>query len=93
MTPSGVVTSLWGFDGGSDGAFPVAGVIQGNGAVLYGATEQGGDVNCSSLGCGVVFQLSAKADNQAASSGAGYRAENFYLTSKPMPISVVGAKR
>jgi uncharacterized repeat protein (TIGR03803 family) len=42
-----------------DGAYPYSGVVVGNGGVLYGATQWGGDSSCNSgSGCGTIFELS-----------------------------------
>ena len=43
--------------GGSDGAFPGAGVVMGSGGALYGTTKVGGTGDCY-FGCGTVYQLS-----------------------------------
>ena len=51
-------TTLYTFSGGSDGASPVAGVVQDSSGNLYGTTWGGGDYNCSPVGCGVVFEIS-----------------------------------
>jgi uncharacterized repeat protein (TIGR03803 family) len=49
---------LYSFQGGSDGANPVAGVTIGPGGVLYGTTEAGGDQACGvGGGCGTVYSL------------------------------------
>ena len=49
---------LYNFQGGSDGASPVAGVIVGPGGVLYGTTEAGGNPSCGiGGGCGTVYSL------------------------------------
>lgn len=62
LTPSGTITALQSFDDGTDGAFPVAAVVQGTDGNLYGGTEQGGDDACySPTGCGVIFRLSKNA--------------------------------
>jgi uncharacterized repeat protein (TIGR03803 family) len=45
ITPAGVETVLYSFAGGTDGATPCAGVIQGSDGSFYGATEYGGGVN------------------------------------------------
>ena len=50
-------SQLYSFAGGSDGAFPHAGVIIGPGKSLYGATIQGGALGCD-CNCGTVFMLS-----------------------------------
>ncbi len=47
---------LYQFQGGTDGAGPVAGITIGPSGVLYGTTETGGDLSCSG-GCGVVYRL------------------------------------
>ena len=52
------------FVGGSDGAFPVAGLIDVNGT-LYGTTFGGGTgtyAGCGELGCGTVYDVSASGD-------------------------------
>ena len=55
-------TVLYTFTGGSDGAYPEAGLIFDSKGNLYGTTTNGGDTsgsNCSGIGgCGVVFELS-----------------------------------
>jgi uncharacterized repeat protein (TIGR03803 family) len=47
----------------ADGKFTTAGVIFDGAGNLYGNTTQGGNLSqCSGLGCGVVFELTPKAD-------------------------------
>lgn len=53
VTPAGVGSVLYNFTGGSDGAFPMAGVIFDSVGNLYGATSAGG-----TAGGGAVFELS-----------------------------------
>ena len=42
LTPSGKLTILWNFEGGSDGESPYSGPIEGTDGNLYGTTYQGG---------------------------------------------------
>jgi uncharacterized repeat protein (TIGR03803 family) len=49
---------LYPFKGGSDGAFPEAGLIIDTAGTLYGTTHQGGNNACQGAGCGTVFKLS-----------------------------------
>jgi uncharacterized repeat protein (TIGR03803 family) len=49
---------LYAFKGGSDGAFPTAGLIIDAAGALYGTTSQGGSNACQGAGCGTVFKLS-----------------------------------
>ena len=53
LTPAGNITVLYSFTGGTDGGYPIGGVIQATDGNFYGTTYQGGD-----SGAGVVFQLS-----------------------------------
>ena len=59
VTTSGQESVLYSFAGGSDGAYPQAGLIDVNGT-LYGTTENGGNVTCS-LGCGTVYSIGTTA--------------------------------
>src|SRR6267143_2555062 len=52
LTPAGTLTVLHEFAGGTDGAAPVAGLIQAADGNFYGTTSQGGASNA-----GTVFQL------------------------------------
>jgi len=62
LSKAGKETTLYQFAGGADGANPAAGVIQDAEGNVYGTTPYGGDLSCDisgSVGCGVVFKLSA----------------------------------
>jgi uncharacterized repeat protein (TIGR03803 family) len=49
---------LYGFTGGKDGAYPLAGLIFDKAGNLYGTSEHGGNLSyCNGAGCGVVFKL------------------------------------
>lgn len=62
-------TTIYNFMGGSDGAFPVGGLVADSSGNLYGITYSGGNSPCvlnvngngvnntNNLGCGVVFEL------------------------------------
>jgi uncharacterized repeat protein (TIGR03803 family) len=57
ITPSGLLTTLHSFSN-SDGAYPIAGLIQGSDGNFYGSTSGGGSSDeCKSYGCGTVFKL------------------------------------
>jgi len=57
LDPSDKLTLLYAFTGGADGGLPVPGLVQDELGNLYGATTIGGDLNCFTEGCGVVFKL------------------------------------
>ncbi|MGB6519222.1 MAG: choice-of-anchor tandem repeat GloVer-containing protein [Candidatus Cybelea sp.] len=56
MTTTGAAKVIYGFEGGSDGSAPLAGLIAFNGA-LYGTTPEGGGGCSASRGCGTVFRV------------------------------------
>lgn len=62
LAKTGTETVLYTFLGGTDGAGPIAGLIQDNSGNLYGTTYYGGTGQCkvekTVVGCGTVFQLS-----------------------------------
>src|ERR1700693_28513 len=52
---------LYSFQGGSDGSYPIAGLVSDNVGDLYGQNAAGGSRYCSSangIGCGTVFERS-----------------------------------
>ena len=51
-----ILTKLYSFQGGNDGANPLAGVVLGPDGNLYGTTNAGG-TGCGSAGCGTVYRL------------------------------------
>ncbi len=63
-------TVLYSFQGGTDGNFPVAGLIFDAAGDLYGTTSYGGSGGCS-YGCGTVFELSPQ-------SGGGWSESVLY---------------
>jgi hypothetical protein len=50
------LTTLYTFTGGSDGAYPIGGLIEGAKGVLYGTTALAGGTGCG-VGCGTIFQM------------------------------------
>jgi uncharacterized repeat protein (TIGR03803 family) len=71
---------LHSFAGGTDGASPWAGLIRDSAGNLYGTTAGGGDYNCSSNGCGVVFKLSRSGDVTVLHTFIGAEGGNPYST-------------
>jgi uncharacterized repeat protein (TIGR03803 family) len=49
-------TTIFNFNGSTDGAWPKAGLVVGSNGDLYGATQYGG-TGCSPSGCGTVYTL------------------------------------
>lgn len=57
---------LYSFQGGTDGATPVGGVVFDSAGNLYGATQDGGSSDCHSIDqCGTVYQVKAPAKSGA----------------------------
>jgi uncharacterized repeat protein (TIGR03803 family) len=56
-----ILTPLYSFAGGDDGANPDAKVIRGQDGGLYGTTVGGGGTGCGGGGCGTVFRLTVPA--------------------------------
>jgi uncharacterized repeat protein (TIGR03803 family) len=57
VTPAGAETVLYSFAGGSDGAFPYAGLTLDKAGNLYGTTEEGGAGTTCANGCGTIFEI------------------------------------
>jgi uncharacterized repeat protein (TIGR03803 family) len=60
ITPTGKLTTIYSFcarQNCSDGAEPVAGLVQGRNGNFYGTTEGGGLINLCQNGCGTVFEI------------------------------------
>jgi uncharacterized repeat protein (TIGR03803 family) len=66
ITPSGTETVLYSFAGGSDGANPEAGLIQGSDGNFYGTTLQGG-----AGGLGTVFKITPSGTETVLHAFAG----------------------
>jgi uncharacterized repeat protein (TIGR03803 family) len=59
VTPAGKESVLYGFEAGTDGSSPTAGLLLDKAGNLYGTTIQGGgSVHCGG-GCGTVFELTS----------------------------------
>ncbi|MGA8533354.1 MAG: choice-of-anchor tandem repeat GloVer-containing protein [Candidatus Tumulicola sp.] len=70
LTPSGVKTVLYTFQGGTDAANPQGGVIAGTKGVLLGDTVYGGGATTCTGGCGTVYELTP--------NGSGYSERVLY---------------
>ena len=57
LAPDGSETVLYSFAGGTDGAYPEAGLIRDGSGNFYGTTNGGGNSGCDGEGCGTVFGL------------------------------------
>jgi len=61
LSMAGTLTALHSFTGGTDGAYPYAGLVIGSKGNLYGVASQGGVSGCSTLtqfsSCGTVFEI------------------------------------
>jgi uncharacterized repeat protein (TIGR03803 family) len=59
LAQNGKFVVLHNFTGGSDGAYPYAGLIRGPGSVMYGTASAGGFTGgtCGTTGCGTVYSI------------------------------------
>jgi len=59
--PSGQLTTLYSFQGGTDGLFPIDNLVRDAAGNLYGTTTEGGDLACADFinygGCGTLFKI------------------------------------
>lgn len=55
---------LYSFQGGTDGNYPIGGLISDDSGNFYGTTKYGGDTACSTNGCGTVFKLGKNASGE-----------------------------
>jgi uncharacterized repeat protein (TIGR03803 family) len=70
VTPNGTEKVLYNFAGGTDGAWPEAGLIRA-GTILYGTTAGGGGSGCGGIGCGTVFKVSTAGKEKVLYSFTG----------------------
>jgi uncharacterized repeat protein (TIGR03803 family) len=73
LSPDGQETVLYSFSSGSDGFWPVAGLIRDAAGNLYGTTTAGGPycADDPDYGCGVVFKVSATGEETVLYSFTG----------------------
>lgn len=58
LTPGGTKSLVYAFQDGADGQLPPAGLYRNpQTGALYGTTSLGGDLSCSSIGCGTIFVI------------------------------------
>lgn len=79
LSMSGAFTVLHAFHGGSDGSFPVAGLIRDAAGNLYGTTTTGG-AGCIRIiaGCGTVFRIAPDGNETVIYAFAGHRNGDGY---------------
>src|SRR5712691_5197054 len=89
LTATGAESVLYSFAGGADGAYPGTPLVRDSSGNLYGATEEGGEANCSdfsSMGCGTVFVISPAGAETVLHSFAGYPTDG----ERPLGVILVG---
>jgi uncharacterized repeat protein (TIGR03803 family) len=81
ITPSGALTTLYKFSGGTDGAFPYAGLVQASDRNFYGTASAGGaDYD------GTVFRLNPRVDLSPTSLNFGPQGTN--LPNTPLTVTL-----
>jgi uncharacterized repeat protein (TIGR03803 family) len=87
-TPAGVVfkldrtgkeTVLYNFTGGTDGAYPLAGLARDGVGDLYGTASAGGSSACFEV-CGVVFKISTAGKETVLHAFAGFPTHGEFRT-------------
>ena len=88
ISPSGTLTNLYLFTGGSDGAEPFPGLVQGSDGSFYGATGYGGNTNLDGgNGYGTVFRLTIPLNPPANQISAVSRAGSNLIFNIPSVAS------
>jgi uncharacterized repeat protein (TIGR03803 family) len=82
ITPDGVLTTLYSFDG-TDGEYPDAALVQATNGDLYGTTIYGGVYSECKSPCGTVFRITP--------GGALTMLHRFNLTNGAYPLEIVQA--
>jgi len=78
ITPSGVLTTLYSFTDGTDGANPQGALVQGSDGSFYGTTQWGGDLNVNSgQGFGTIFKITASGTLTTVYSFTGAADEGY----------------
>ena len=73
IAPNDSETILYNFKGGiADGAGPLNALVRDEVGNLYGTTAYGGDLICSSIGCGTVFKVGANGTETLLHIFTGY---------------------
>jgi uncharacterized repeat protein (TIGR03803 family) len=77
ITPAGALTVLHNFNG-TDGSYPVGGLVRGCDGNFYGTTTWGGANTECKQGCGTVFRITPGGKLTTLHSFAGYPSEGNY---------------
>jgi uncharacterized repeat protein (TIGR03803 family) len=85
VTPAGVVSILHPFTGGSDGAYPYAGLLLASDGAFYGVTTQGGSSNQ-----GVVFTIKPDGTGYAIIHNFNYATDNAFDPSTALAETSTG---
>ena len=75
LDPSGQMTVIYSFTGGTDGRIAVGELVRDGAGNLYGATNEGGDLSCApheNFGCGTVYQIDPSGAEKALHAISGF---------------------
>ena len=87
LTPSGILSMLYSFSGGSDGAYPSGDLFADAAGNLYGTTSSGGATASCPGACGTVFELTVP-----ASLTAGGAARNITTKAVRQGVPRIGRR-